>query len=144
MILQPPIKMAAIAMKSGIAFAIAGRLPICRARGTTPKPYASPTSTMSFDSATLTRLARLALIDIAPNQLPALGGEMSSILKLIDALQAVDTEGIAPMAHPLSAIDEMTLRCRADIAAPIIDRAANMQNAAQTENGLFLVPKVLD
>ena len=99
---------------------------------------------MSFDAETLNRLSRLAALDVSSDQLQSLGGEMDSILALIAQLQAVDTTGVTPLAHPLSALGEVTLRLRADVAAADIDRAANMKNAPETENGLFLVPKVLD
>jgi aspartyl-tRNA(Asn)/glutamyl-tRNA(Gln) amidotransferase subunit C len=99
---------------------------------------------MSFDPATLARIANLARLDIPADQLGGYGAEMSSILALVNQLQGVDTVGITPLAHPLSAVDEMTLRLRRDEAVAEIDRDANMQNAPETENGLFLVPKVLE
>jgi aspartyl-tRNA(Asn)/glutamyl-tRNA(Gln) amidotransferase subunit C len=99
---------------------------------------------MSFDPGTLARIANLARLDIPADRLGEYGSEMSSILALVDQLQGVDTAGISPLAHPLSAVDEMTLRLRPDVAAAAIDRDANMQNAPETENGLFLVPKVLE
>ena len=99
---------------------------------------------MSFDPATLARIANLARLDIPADQLGGYGAEMSSILALVNQLQGVDTAGITPLAHPLSAVDEMTLRLRPDEAVAEIDRDANMQNAPETENGLFLVPKVLE
>lgn len=99
---------------------------------------------MSFDAETLNRLSRLAALDISPDQLRSLGGEMDSILALIAQLQAVDTAGVTPLAHSLSVLGEVTLRLRPDVAVTDIDRAANMKNAPETENGLFLVPKVLE
>ncbi len=99
---------------------------------------------MSFDQTTLTRIATLARIDISPAELAMLGTEMTSILTLIDALQAVDTKGVEPLSHPLSAIADMSLPLRDDQADAIIDRDANLANAPETENGLFLVPKVLE
>ena len=99
---------------------------------------------MSFDSAILQHIASLARLDVPADQLTSLGGEMSSILVLVDQLQDVDTKGVAPLAHPLSALGEMALRVRPDEAWADIDRTANMQNAPMTENGLFLVPKVLE
>jgi aspartyl-tRNA(Asn)/glutamyl-tRNA(Gln) amidotransferase subunit C len=98
---------------------------------------------MSFDPTTLQRLARLAALEIAPTDAVSLGQEMSSILALIDQLQAVDTTGVTPLAHPTSTI-EAALRLRADNPARDIQREANMQNAPHAENGLFLVPKVLE
>jgi aspartyl-tRNA(Asn)/glutamyl-tRNA(Gln) amidotransferase subunit C len=77
---------------------------------------------------------------------------MSSILTLIDQLQAVDTTGVTPLAHPLWVRDDITAAMaevasaspRPDTADADIDRDANLRNAPQTENGLFLVPKVIE
>ncbi len=99
---------------------------------------------MSFDPATLARIANLARLDIPVDQLSRFGAEVSSILALVDQLQGVDTKGVLPLSHPLSAVSEMALRLRPDEACADIDREANMQNAPVTENGLFLVPKVLE
>ena len=99
---------------------------------------------MSFDSATLNRIAFLARIDLPADHLAALGAEMTSILSLIDQLQAVDTTGIAPLSHPLSVIGDMHLRLRADEATALDLRDISFANAPQTENGLFLVPKVIE
>ncbi len=99
---------------------------------------------MSFDPATLTRIANLARIDIPAAQLSGLGDNMASILSLIDQLQAVDTRGVMPLSHPLSVIGEMPLRLRADVVTTPDLREACLANAPQTEHGLFLVPKVIE
>lgn len=104
---------------------------------------------MAFSEESLVRLARLSRLDLPPATLAELGGEMSSILALIDRLQAVDTSGATPLAHPLwvdAAIETaMGQRApRSDTADKGINREANLQNAPQTENGLFLVPKVIE
>ena len=105
-------------------------------------PFFSPV--MSFDPATLARLANLARIDLPARHLSSLGDDMSSILSLIDQLLAVDTQGVEPLSHPLSVIGELTLRLRADRAITTMDRDVCLANAPDTENGLFLVPKVLE
>lgn len=99
---------------------------------------------MSFDTATLTRIATLARIDVAAAQLSGLGDNMASILSLIDQLQAVDTAGVVPLSHPLSVMGEMALRLRPDVVTAPDLRDACFANAPQTENGLFLVPKVIE
>jgi aspartyl-tRNA(Asn)/glutamyl-tRNA(Gln) amidotransferase subunit C len=99
---------------------------------------------MSFTPDTLNRLSRLARIALPESALAPLAREMSSIGDLIDQLQAVDTAGVLPLSHPLAAIAEMPLPLRADVASADINRAANMANAPETENGLFLVPKVIE
>jgi aspartyl-tRNA(Asn)/glutamyl-tRNA(Gln) amidotransferase subunit C len=104
---------------------------------------------MAFSQESLARLAKLSRLALPESQLADLGSEMSSILALIDRLQAVDTAGATPLAHPLwvqqEIEDAMHLRAlRADTPEAAIDRDANLRNAPQTENGLFLVPKVIE
>ncbi len=106
--------------------------------------HAAVTLTMSFDPVTLTRLATLARIDLPATNMSGLGDEMGAILSLIDQLQAVDTEGIVPLSHPLSVIGEMALPLRADAVTAENLRSSSFANAPQTENGLFLVPKVIE
>ena len=98
---------------------------------------------MSFDPVTLLRIANLARIDLPAEHLSELGDEMAAILSLIDQLQAVDTSRIVPLSHPLSVIGEMALPQRADAVTAENLREASFANAPQTENGLFLVPKVI-
>jgi aspartyl-tRNA(Asn)/glutamyl-tRNA(Gln) amidotransferase subunit C len=56
----------------------------------------------------------------------------------------VDTTGIEPLAHPLDSIQSMSLRLRDDIASEPNNRDANQRTAPAVENGLFLVPKVIE
>ena len=98
---------------------------------------------MSFDSAALTQLAKLAALNLPPASLSQLGDDMSAIFGLIDTLQAVDTTGVAPLSHPLNTITDMTLTCRDDVAV-MTDVIGSLANAPETENGLFLVPRVIE
>lgn len=99
---------------------------------------------MPLDTEQLQRLATLARIRIDPADLEPLGRDMSGILTLIDQLQAVDTHGVEPLTHPLSAVADIALRCRADSADEPDRRDAALRNAPQTEDGLFLVPRVIE
>jgi aspartyl-tRNA(Asn)/glutamyl-tRNA(Gln) amidotransferase subunit C len=56
----------------------------------------------------------------------------------------VDTTGIEPMAHPVAAIQDVTLRLRPDVASEPNQRDLNQQSAPAVERGLFLVPKVIE
>jgi aspartyl-tRNA(Asn)/glutamyl-tRNA(Gln) amidotransferase subunit C len=56
----------------------------------------------------------------------------------------VDTSGVEPLYTPLSAIEDVTLRLRDDAVRETDERQANMRNAPAQENGLFLVPKVIE
>ena len=92
----------------------------------------------------LKRIAHLARIAVSDADVARLQTELSGIFGLIDALQAVDTKGIAPLSHPLDVVADMAQRLREDRVTEFDQRAANMANAPAEENGLFLVPKVLD
>ena len=92
----------------------------------------------------LKRLALLAKITVSDADVSALQTQLGGIFELIDELQAVDTTGIEPLAHPLDVMQHMSQRLREDRVTETDQRAANMANAPAEENGLFLVPKVLD
>ena len=70
--------------------------------------------------------------------------QLCGIFGLIDELQAVDTEGVEPLSHPLDVLAGMAQRLREDRVTETDQREANMANAPAQENGLFLVPKVLE
>ena len=92
----------------------------------------------------LRRIAHLSRIEVSASDLERLGPELAGIFDLIEQLQAVDTSGIVPLSHPLAVIEEMPLRLREDVVDEIDRREANLGQAPQTENGLFLVPKVIE
>ncbi len=86
------------------------------------------------------QLAKLAQLHIADDQVDEVTNRISTVLALVDQLSAVDTEGVAPMAHPLDAVQIL----RADeITEPNV-REQMQAIAPATEDGLFLVPKVID
>ena len=88
------------------------------------------------DVHTIAHLARLA-IDEA--DVPAYAENLSNILALVEQMNAVDTSGVEPMAHPL----EMSQRLREDVVAEPNQREHFQQHAPAVENGLYLVPKVI-
>ncbi len=99
---------------------------------------------MSLISDDIHRLAKLARIDITPAETVRTLTELNNIFSMVETLQAVDTAGLEPLCHPIATIHEMQLRLRPDEVTETEHREANMANAPQQENGLFLVPKVLE
>jgi aspartyl-tRNA(Asn)/glutamyl-tRNA(Gln) amidotransferase subunit C len=99
---------------------------------------------MSLTSDDIHRLAKLARIDITPAETERTLAELNNIFSMVETLQAVDTKGLVPLCHPIATIQEMQLRLRDDVVTETNVREANMANAPQQENGLFLVPKVLE
>lgn len=92
-------------------------------------------------------LARLAGLRLDADDQQRAQQELARILELIQELQAVDTHGIEPMAHPLSAHQDIALRLREDAAEPALSveqRDARLGNAPAVHEGLFLVPAVLE
>lgn len=92
----------------------------------------------------LKRIARLARIAVPDDEVPAMAGQLNGIFGLIDQLQAVDTTGVEPLAHPLDVVEALAQRLREDRVTETDQREANMAAAPVQENGLFLVPKVIE
>ena len=88
----------------------------------------------------INKLAQLARINIDSEMVGEVAASITTILTLVDQLQAVDTHGVAPMSHPMDAVQ----RLRADIVTESNQRDALQAIAPATEDGLYLVPKVLD
>lgn len=94
----------------------------------------------------VTRIATLARVSLTPEAAEHTRQELNGILNLIEQLQSVDTQGIEPMAHPLSAHQAVNLRLREDQAEPGDEqqRTELMANAPAESDGLFLVPTVIE
>ena len=69
---------------------------------------------MALNDKDVARIARLARIELTPEQRAHAQTELNGILHLIERLQSVDTQGVEPLAHPLSAHEDITLRLRED------------------------------
>jgi aspartyl-tRNA(Asn)/glutamyl-tRNA(Gln) amidotransferase subunit C len=95
---------------------------------------------MSLDRSDVERIAYLARLAIDEQDIPAYTENLSSILQLVDEMQAIDTTGVEPLAHPLDGEQ----RLRADDVSEINQREQLQKVAPATEAGLFLVPKVIE
>jgi aspartyl-tRNA(Asn)/glutamyl-tRNA(Gln) amidotransferase subunit C len=95
---------------------------------------------MSINNDDVEKIAHLARLDIDPGQLETYTKNLSGILKLVEQMNEVDTDDIAAMAHPR----DSRLRLRDDVVSESNEREKFIKLAPASENGLFLVPKVLD
>jgi len=86
------------------------------------------------------RIAELARIGISEAEGRTIQGELNKIFELIGAMQKVDTDGIAPMTHAQGA----ALRLRDDKVTEPDQRERFQAEAPQVEQGLYLVPKVIE
>lgn len=99
---------------------------------------------MSLDAGQITKIAALSRLTLAPDQVPVLEQQLNNIMSLADRLGAENTEGVEPLAHPLALILPIALRLREDAVTETDQRAENMANAPAAQEGLFLVPKVIE
>lgn len=95
---------------------------------------------MSLTLADVARIAHLARIEITEDEGQRTLAQLNDIFAMIEQMRAVDTDGIEPMSHPLGGAQ----RLRPDAVTEADDRAANMRNAPEQQDGLFLVPKVIE
>ena len=95
---------------------------------------------MTIKRADIEKLAELARIEITEDQITSTTASIANVLTLVDSLQAAQTDNVAPMAHPQDA----TQRLRADEVSEINRREAFQAIAPATEDGHYLVPKVIE
>ena len=95
---------------------------------------------MSLSEDDVAKIAQLARLAIEPREPESLVREVSKLLDLVVQMDAVDTTGVSQMAHPL----EMSQRPREDVVTDEDRRDLYQAGAPAVENGLFLVPKVIE
>ncbi|NCN43676.1 MAG: Asp-tRNA(Asn)/Glu-tRNA(Gln) amidotransferase GatCAB subunit C [Piscirickettsiaceae bacterium CG_4_9_14_3_um_filter_43_564] len=95
---------------------------------------------MSLQKTEVDAIARLAGISVDPAEGEQLTAKLSNVLAIFQQMQAIDTNGIEPMAHPLDQVQ----RLREDCITETNHREAYQSLAPKAENGLYLVPQVID
>ena len=95
---------------------------------------------MAIDQDEIAKIAELARIRIADQQIGQVTGRITEILHMVDQLQAVDTRNVEPMANPLDATQPL----RSDEVTEGNRRDAFQAIAPAVENGLYLVPRVIE
>ena len=86
------------------------------------------------------RIAHLARLELTPVEAEVAQAELNAILAMVDRMAAVDTTDVEPMAHP----QEAAQRLREDAVTEADNRDAFQAGAPATEDGLYLVPKVIE
>jgi aspartyl-tRNA(Asn)/glutamyl-tRNA(Gln) amidotransferase subunit C len=95
---------------------------------------------MSVDAATVRRIAHLARIAVAEDEIEHLQGELNAILTFVDQLSEVDVAGIEPM----TSVTPMEMKKRADVVTDGGIPDDIVRNAPATEDHFFVVPKVVE
>ena len=95
---------------------------------------------MSIEVDEVKKIARLACLDVKDEDIQSYATNLSNILDLIEQMNAVDTSGVTPMSHPFDAVQ----RLREDVVTDTDRREDFMAIAPKSEDGLYLVPKVIE
>ncbi len=99
---------------------------------------------MSLSASDIERIASLARLQLAPDESERMLSQINGFFDLVERMRSVDTSGVEPLAHPVAAIEDVTLRLRDDVVSEPNNREANQKSAPAVEGGLFLVPKVIE
>jgi aspartyl-tRNA(Asn)/glutamyl-tRNA(Gln) amidotransferase subunit C len=99
---------------------------------------------MALSPQDVSRIAQLARLELRPDEAAAMLAEMNDFFRIVEQMSAVETSGIEPLYTPLSAVQNVALRLREDRVTEVDDRAANQASAPAVEDGLYLVPKVIE
>lgn len=95
---------------------------------------------MSLERDDVKKIAHLARLAIDEADIPGYATNLSNILNLVEQMSAVNTDEVTPMAHPLDAVQ----RLRSDEVTETNQREHFQEHAPNVEDGLYLVPKVLE
>jgi aspartyl-tRNA(Asn)/glutamyl-tRNA(Gln) amidotransferase subunit C len=96
---------------------------------------------MSIDEKTVRKVAKLARLALPEERVPAMAAELNGIMAWIEQLNEVDIEGVEPMT---SAVEGLALPMREDVVTEGDDPGLVLENAPKSEDGFFVVPKVVE
>lgn len=94
----------------------------------------------SLDRKTVDHVARLARLDLSEEEREKMRLELNNILEHAEKIQALDLDGVAPMAHSVPLVNRM----RPDEVAPSLPHEKALQNAPEAEDGRFRVPRIIE
>ena len=99
---------------------------------------------MSLTPADVNRIAQLARLELHADEQAAMLEQLNGFFRIVEQMGAVDTRGVEPLYTPLSAVRAVTLRLRDDAITEGNQRERNQASAPAVEDGLFMVPKVIE
>jgi aspartyl-tRNA(Asn)/glutamyl-tRNA(Gln) amidotransferase subunit C len=90
------------------------------------------------------RIAHLSHLSLSDQEAEASLAQLQKVFQLVEQMQAVNTDGIEPLAHPIEQIMKIAQPLREDVVTEGDQRAEYLKNAPAQHDGLFLVPKVIE
>ncbi len=99
---------------------------------------------MALNLQEIARVANLARLELRLDETERVLAQLNGFFQLVDQMDAVNTDGVEPLAHPAAVLGAVALRLRDDIASEPDQRDISQRSAPAVERGLFLVPKVIE
>lgn len=99
---------------------------------------------MSLSLENIHHMARLARLTLSEQEAPVVLERINRFFELVAAMEAVDTKNVEPLSHPLAVMAPVALHLQPDEVLPSVSRDACQRSAPLVEEGLFLVPKVVE
>jgi aspartyl-tRNA(Asn)/glutamyl-tRNA(Gln) amidotransferase subunit C len=99
---------------------------------------------MALTPQDVSRIAHLARLELSTFEETAMLAQLNDFFSIVERMSAVDTGGVEPLYTPLSAVSDVHVRLREDQVTEADERTRNQQSAPAVEDGLFLVPKVIE
>jgi aspartyl-tRNA(Asn)/glutamyl-tRNA(Gln) amidotransferase subunit C len=99
---------------------------------------------MALSAGDVSRIAHLARLELQAAERAAMLAQLNGFFTIVEQMSAVDTSSVEPLYTPLAAVHEVPLRLREDAVTETDEREANQRSAPAVEDGLFLVPKVIE
>lgn len=117
------------------------KTPLFRVSAAEMIPHSAPVPiAMSLSPEQVRQVAHLARLQLNPEQVEPYARQLTDILGMVDRLSSADTASVSPMAHPL----DMVQRLRPDLISEADRRDDYQAIAPETQDGLYLVPKVIE
>lgn len=99
---------------------------------------------MALTPQDVSRIAQLARLELSAAEQTQMLAQLNGFFGIVEQMGAVDTRGVEPLYTPLSAVQAVQLRLRDDAVTEGNARDDNQRSAPRVEDGLFLVPKVIE
>ena len=99
---------------------------------------------MALSQDDVQRIANLARLELDAGERASVLHQLNGFFDIVERMRAVDTRGVEPLHTPLSAVQAVALRLREDVVTEIDAREANQRSAPAVQDGLFLVPRVIE
>ena len=99
---------------------------------------------MALTPQDIMRVANLARLELRPDETEHTLSQLNNFFALVEQMTAINTDDVEPLAHPAAVLGQVALRLRDDIVSETNQRETSQINAPAVEDGLFLVPRVIE